>query len=157
MNSPTVIVDIGEATGVDAKPVTVASGGSEMGGQPVTVDCSITASGSGFNVQLGAEQLGPGGGSLSITSPFGQPLDPVNGGAVSVGWTNVLVGTYSETDCTLTYSYQGGPVPPSAGPPIAPGRIWAHVSCPMATDAEHSPPYVCDGEADFLFENCEGS
>ncbi len=157
VSSATVIVDIGEAAAA-SKPATIANGGSEPGGPSVSVSCSVIASGSGFNVQLSAGTLGPGGGSFSVTSLPGQPLDPKIGGKVLTTWTNPSVGSYSEPengpDCTLTYSYQGGPIPTS--PPIAAGRIWAHVSCPMATDPDTEPLFFCDGEADFLFENCVG-
>jgi hypothetical protein len=153
VNASTTIVDIGAAgTSANEKPATVGNGGHEMGGQAVTVTCSVVASGSGFNVQLSAEQIGTGGGSLTITSP--QPLDPVMGGTVSASWQNVNVGSYQQDGCMLTYTYQGAAVPSSAGPPIAAGRIWAHVSCLMATDNQQMPAPVCDGEADILFENC---
>jgi hypothetical protein len=85
-------------------------------------------------------------GAMGITATFSE----------SVGGSGQ---SYSASDCTLTYTYDHNPVPDSS--PVAPGRIWAHVSCvdAMAMSSVLLPdggtvPQTCDAEADFLFENC---
>jgi hypothetical protein len=67
-------------------------------------------------------------------------------------------GRYRETDCTIAFTYLGQPVGQT---PLAAGRIWGHLSCPSAA-LDGSTVMVdggteskqCDGEADFLFEQC---
>ena len=69
-------------------------------------------------------------------------------------------GLFSEDDCTIVARYNGGAVP--ASPAVAPGRIWAHLSCPRMVNESGvvvpangaSTAATCDGEADFVFENC---
>ncbi len=150
VGSDTTILAVGAATGT--APTTVKNGGSENGSGTVTVTCSVVASGSGFDIKLDAEQLGGGGGNLTISSPSGKGAVTESGGTVQASFTNVTTagGSYSESDCTLTYTYGGSPVPTQ--PFVAPGRIWGHVSCPMA--AQNGTSSVCDAEADFFFENC---
>jgi hypothetical protein len=65
-------------------------------------------------------------------------------------------GTYSQSACTLAFTYNGTSVPDS--PPIAAGRIWGHLSCPVAVGSAGAGGGAaapqCDAEADFLFEQC---
>lgn len=44
---------------------------------------------------------------------------------------------------------------PSTGPPIAPGRVWATVTCPKMTVNDQTQ--VCGGVITFRMENCTGS
>jgi hypothetical protein len=157
VNSQTTIVDVGAPT--SGKPATVQNNGTQLGGGTVTVTCSVVASNGGFDVQLDAEQLGPQGGNLRISSPSGQGAVTTTGGTVSVTFTNqTAAGSFSQSDCTVTYTYQGtnlsDPSLLGSNPPVAPGRFWGHISCPTVTNSGSSPPAVCDGEADVLFENC---
>ena len=133
---------IGTATG--GKPSTTESNSS------VTIACSVHASGHGFDVSLSAVPTGQGG-SFTLTSPAGQGAVTVAGGQVDVNFGGTqAAGPYEQSNCTLSFTYQGGPVPDS--PSVFPGRIWAHVSCPAAQDQGGTD--TCDGEADFLFEGC---
>jgi hypothetical protein len=62
----------------------------------------------------------------------------------------------------VAFLYGGDPVPQM--PPIASGRIWAHLSCQQMVDPQGlrhiilmdgtQVPEVCDAEVDFIFENC---
>jgi hypothetical protein len=126
----------------------------------VSLTCSVTSDGSGFDIQLSAEQLGTGGGSIAIAST-GQGTVTTSGATVSATFNNPMVGTYRQSDCTLSYTYNGSPVPTTAGPPVAGGRIWAHIDCPNAQDKAmtdpNGNPITCHASADFLFENCSGS
>jgi len=151
-------IGIGAPTGND--PAVVANGGNQGGGEGVTVGCTVRPDGSGFDVSLNAS-LG-GHGSITITSLAGHVVNPSTGGTVEGTFQSANMGTWSSETCVITYQYQGGPVPRT--PPIAAGRIWAHVSCPQAerSDGElRGLPdggmglATCDTEADFLFEYCD--
>ena len=150
-------LSIGTAT--SGKPVTVETGGSNGSGT-VTVDCTVHPVGQGFDIALTASEDGPQGGSITITSPSGQGK-VTSSGSMDVSATfGGEKGHFSQSNCTITYVYQMGPVPLS--PPVAAGRIWGHLSCPMAqalgqmaTTADGGVfTETCDGEADFLFEQC---
>jgi hypothetical protein len=153
------IVTIGVPT--DPEPGTESSGSYQAGasGGIVTIDCSVDPSGSAFKVRVFVEVTGMAGGSMS----FEGTVDPTNGtSAISAGFTNAS-GTFSQSnDCTIMFDYMGNPVPVS-GSPIAQGRIWGHLSCPnaMQSGTEETGEdggtvtRTCDGEADFLFENCQ--
>jgi hypothetical protein len=154
---------IGSATGT-CNPTTgvcngtgltrVRDGDSQSGGTIVNVKCSVTG---GYDVALQAS-LGATG-TLGI---FGH-VDPNAGGQGLSGDITYQGSEYQATNsCTVTFTYSGAPVPES--PPIARGRIWAHLSCPQMGDpnmVRHVTlmdmslvPEVCDGEVDFIFENC---
>jgi hypothetical protein len=149
--------DIGAPTGKD--PTVVANGGTQGGGQGVTVGCTVHPDGAGFDVALNAS-LGDHG-SITITSLSGKAISPSEGGPVSATFQSQKMGTWTSEMCKLSYEYQTGPVPRM--PPVAAGRIWAHVSCLLAerNDGEmRGLPdggiglATCDTEADFLFEFC---
>jgi hypothetical protein len=138
------------------KPGTTASGGADMIGT-VTITCSVTSSGMGFALQLSVVQTGPMGGSLTVQGTVTE-----TGGTVSGNFQSPLTGQYSQSDCTFTPTFLGGPIPLAKGDmPVAGGRIWGHVSCPVAQDPymnqSNGMPIICDAEADFLLENCSGS
>ncbi len=143
------------------KPTAVTDGNQQNGQATVHVSCTVTASGSGFDIQLQATQDGTNGGTLIITSPQGKGAVTDQGAQNVTGvWESQLNGTDRENDCTISYTYGGGAVPVS--PPIAAGRIWGHLSCPHATiDGQTTTGpdggavnITCDNEADFMFENC---
>jgi hypothetical protein len=147
---------VGQATGGTSLPSTVQSGGTQSGGGTVTLSCSVVSSGSGFDIQLSAQESGAQGGVLTIVSAQGQGAVTGTGTATVVAhFGNQAVGHYTQNNCTLSYTYNGDPVPSSAGPAVAGGRIWAHIDCPMAVDSDQTA--TCDAQADFLFENCTGS
>jgi hypothetical protein len=149
LGAPQQILTIGTPTG--GKPTTVTDGQS-VGGQTVHVTCSVTPVGSGFDVNLSATLAGPGGGTLTIVSPAGQGAVTASGGSGITGdFGSTVQAQYGETDCTIAFTYEGNRVPDM--PPIASGRIWAHLSCPAARAAS-AQGEQCDVEADFLFENC---
>jgi hypothetical protein len=156
VSSSASVVTLGAALGGGSKPSTVANGG-ESSGAPVNVACTVVLDNGGFDVSLSAEDLGSNGGSVTIQSVgMGSVTLSGGGGTVSADFNGPAVGHYTESDCTLSYTYDGGPLPASAGMPVAPGRIWAHVSCPRA-ELVGQTGVTCDAEADFLFEDCTGS
>jgi hypothetical protein len=145
----TGILNIG--TNTPNKPTTVQDGGSNGGGN-VSVACKVTPNGNNFDIDLSAEQQGTSGATLAVTGT----VDPTMGGMNLVGsFSSAQDGSYSSNSCILTYTYGGMAVPVS--PYVAAGRIWAHISCPKAQNMAQDvagKPASCDGEADFLFEQC---
>jgi hypothetical protein len=149
--SPVGVLSIGAATG--GTPLTQPDGSHGSTGN-VAVGCSVKG---GFTVVLTAGLGGGQGGSLEID---GSNIDTSSGGSnISATFTSNSL-THSATDCTITYKYQGGPV--LAAPPVAPGRIWAHLSCPDMVNPNQQKNVngmqvseTCDGEADFLFQKCQ--
>jgi hypothetical protein len=137
-------------------PATVRDGDSQANGS-VSISCTVSAVGSGFDVDLSATDNSLKGGSLTIQSPSGKGAVTTQGGSgISASFTSGQNGDFGESDCTISFMYNGSQVPDS--PAIAAGRIWGHISCPTATETSGQQmggqPAQCDGEADFLFEQC---
>jgi hypothetical protein len=143
---------------VAGKPVTVLDGDSSRG-SPVNVACTVAPAGGGFDVSLNVTVGGAGGSSLTITTQPGQGAVTLQGASGVTAVFKNASAAYRETDCTIAFTYVGGPVPDTL--PVAAGRIWGHVSCPAAqNDQQAMGPdgglldLHCDAEADFLFEQC---
>jgi hypothetical protein len=149
-------VTIGTPTG--KQPTTVADG-NQQAGFPVDVSCTVTSDGSGFDLRLSATQEGLAGGTLTIVTEPGKPVSAHGGPGLS-GSFSTSTGSFSDSNCTLSFSYAGGSVP--INPPISPGQIFGHLSCPNAQNSDRmqtlmdgaTVPTTCDGEADFFFTNC---
>lgn len=148
---------VGSSTG--QKPTTVPDQGQAAGGT-TSVACTVHPQGSGFDIQLSVSN---NDGSILIESPSGMgAVTASTSSGVTATFSNASDGDgFSENNCTITYIYMNGPV--SVSPPIAAGRIWGHISCPHATISGGmttmgadggSSASSCQGEADFLFENC---
>ena len=158
-NFGTVTPWLAVGTPTAGKPTTVEDG-AQSAGATVNIQCAVTAVGSGFDVLLKVALEGSQGGSVTISSPTGQGAVTASGGTVSGSFESASLGDYSSNSCTISYTYQGGPVPDS--PTVADGRIWGHLSCPAAQNTGSTvltpdggkSALTCDGEADFLFENC---
>jgi hypothetical protein len=153
----TAVIDVGVPTG--SPPDTVSNGGSQAGAQ-VNVDCTVHPDNSGYDIDLNVEVVGQG--AMHVYSTVAGAVASSGATGISATFSKSVGGSaqsFSATDCTLTYMYQLAPVPNPM--PVAPGRIWAHVSCPDAQTMVDvllpdggRVPEQCDVEADFLFENC---
>jgi len=144
-------LNIGTAT--TGKPTTVQDGGNNGTGN-VAVACKVTPSGNGFDIDLSVDQSGTQGASMTITSPSGLgAVDPTNGATgITATFTSYSDGgPYTSNACVITFDYNMAPVPVS--PPVAGGRIWGHIECPVAM-LGGQPGKQCDARADFLFEQC---
>ncbi len=152
-------LDVGTAVGGQDTPDTQANNSNESNAN-VTVQCTVSASGGGFDIDLVVSQGGIMGGSVTITSPGGMGAVTMAGGSgITAVFENQTMGRYRETDCTIAFTYQTKPI--TSQTPIAAGRIWGHLSCPAAVDSEQTvmvdggtQSVQCDAEADFLFEQC---
>jgi|CZKU01.1.fsa_nt_gi hypothetical protein len=118
----------------------------------VSVECTVSPSGDGFDLQLGAS--GPNGGRVTIIGHVTS-----KGGTVHGSIANNNYGSFSSNSCTLTYEFNRNAVP--SGQAISAGEIFGHIECPGATDPNgpqnaDGSPVTCDASADFLFSNCAG-
>ena len=122
-----------------------------------TVVCSVTQTGSDFAVMV---QVLSSGGSFAVSGTM-----PAKGngsnilGSLDYGQAGATM-LYSDTDCSVTMANDGPDTTtpgfdPSQGPPIAPGRVWATVTCNKMTTG--GQPGVCQGILTFRMENCVGS
>jgi hypothetical protein len=117
------------------------------GNDQVHVACTVSGGGGSFSVNLNASlDTVNTGGSLVIT---GNNISAQGGQGLTATFNSQSGGGYRATGCTLT---PPNPGVPNGGAFIAPGRVWAHISCPMATRPDTGS--TCDAEADFLFQNC---
>jgi len=153
-NAP--VVTAGSMTS-GSEPMTIPDGEGSL-----TVTCSVAPSSGGYSIQLDAKTEGSSGGELTVTGT----VDPNTGGTVTAQFVSQTAGiVYTSDSCTLTYTYLGLPI--MKGENISSGSIFGHVSCPNAEQPSSSingtqttgpdggiVNTVCDGEADFLFQNC---
>jgi hypothetical protein len=135
--------------------------GIVTGTNSTTITCSVISSGSGYavNIEVDTEE-----GSFAITGTM-----PKSGTATSITMASLdydpggeAAITYNSTgNCSVTMANNdpGTTTPgfdPSTGPPIAPGRVWATVTCEDMTVTDQ-PMSVCEGVLTFRMENCVGS
>jgi hypothetical protein len=153
--SDTTVLEVGQPGTSSSQPVRVTSGTTDPALQ---ISCSVHPQGSSYAVNLqlsqGTNVSGSGSSSLTVTGV----VDPAAGATMDVvgDVSTNNGGEYSSGTCSITFSTPGAGASPS-GPPVAAGRIWAHLSCPAAQNAAivvGAGPATCDAEADFIFENC---
>jgi hypothetical protein len=118
----------------------VDDGASDQQGT-VSISCSVTPSGDGFNVRAAAQLTGATGGAVTITGflrPSGEQQD------ITMALTK-RGETYADAKCVVRYDTQ-------VGHAIAAGRVWAEIEC---ANAEYvSAQQICKSAAQFRFENC---
>jgi hypothetical protein len=135
--------------------VTASNGGTYnedggAGGAPVTVQCTVAPVSGGYSVQAFVEY-----GSLGSLTINGTIM--VSGNAAP-GTQTGITGTFgdgiglagaklTDDNCTVTFTQ-------NANMGIAPSRVWGVIDCPHATETGNSATLNCDGNAEFLFENC---
>jgi hypothetical protein len=128
--------------------------GVQTGTQGTTVTCSVMSSGSGFAVSA---EVDAEGGSFAVSGAM--PSSGTGSGitaSLDYGVGGGAPVLYSGTNCSVTLANASTPgFDPSAGPPIAPGRVWATLDCPDMTVAGQTG--VCEGVVTFRLENCAGS
>jgi hypothetical protein len=155
--SDTTLMQVGMPGNPNVDPV-VQPTRISTGAQTIQIACSVHPTGSTFSVSLQIKQGNVSiNGSTSLTMSATK-VDPTTGAMnVQGDVSNSIAGDYSSSACALTFGSLGaGGTPPS--PSIEPGRIWAHLSCPGATNGnittQSGGPSTCDTEVDFIFENC---
>jgi hypothetical protein len=154
-------VAIGTLKGAGLRPFVVSDQGMNMGGT-VNIMCQVSGASGGFDVNVtatttaAATSTAIGGGVVTV-------VGHVDGNGMGTSIHTVISSnqiSWSSNSCTVTAMFDRAPVPQT--PSIAAGRIWGHVSCPSMGPDNGVVVMVngvqmmqqCDGEVDFLFENC---
>ncbi len=118
----------------------IDDGGSDQQGT-VSISCSVTAGGDGFDVKASVQLTGATGGAVSI---FGHVLPTGDNPNVTV---NLTKGgeTFKSDTCIVRYD-------PAVGQAVAAGRIWATADCADANNAQASQ--LCSSHIQIRLENC---
>ncbi len=142
----------------------------DTGTNGLTVECTVQPAGADYTVN--ARITGPardnqgksiGGGTITVQGTF-KAWDKNNPSATWTGVKGIFqrsdIGVFTQTDCTAGYVNDQGQAivikdNGAVQPNIAPGRIWASLSCPIAKGPSDKPNFVsCDARVTFRLENC---
>jgi hypothetical protein len=125
----------------------------KSGSTPVSINCTVSGNdSSGYNIFLYAAYGTQPLGSLTIRGTVAGNTSPQTNITATFNDSLGTIANLGEaqgdggTGCTITYPNT------SEGMGVAPGRIWAYIDCPNATDENRG--YTCDANATFRFENC---
>jgi hypothetical protein len=124
--------------GTTDKPI---DDGELQSNAPVTVQCEVIPDGDGFRVSASATLAGARGGSVTISGKF---TGSGTQGPIRAVFQRGDTGRLEQSDCQVTYDsqYMG----------VAAGRVWGILRCKtMELSAQNR---VCEGSAEFKFENC---
>jgi hypothetical protein len=137
-------VDIGAFGNPPLVPVRPVNSGDDNGNGPVDITCSVKGNDSaGYEVAVSATLSGVSGGTLSVTGHFTTTGDQTG---VTGVFQRADYGQFRQNDCTVTFTE-------NQNMGVAPGRVWGTLHCPNV--ARKDQGRVCDGEAQFRFENCD--
>jgi hypothetical protein len=156
--SDTTLMQIGMPGDPNASPTATAPTRVSTGAQHIAIACSVHQEGDSFAINLQVAQ-GDVAGTGSTTLTVDGMVSATTGGTNLVSdVSNTIAGDYHSTACTISFDTSKGAGALPSGPPVAPGRIWAHLSCPADTNSSITTggggPSICDAEVDFIFENC---
>ena len=124
--------------------------GQKQSDVPVSVYCTVIPSGDKFQVDVKATLRSSqnGGGTVEVSGTLSSSGTQTN----VKGSFQSSYGTFSQSDCTVSYDLR----PTSMG--IAAGRVWAFIDCKNATETtgalRNNKPEACSYSAEFRFENC---
>jgi hypothetical protein len=136
------IGDFGAPPQTPVRPI--EDGQPDQQGQ-VTVTCSVTPTGDGFNVRATAALSGATGGTFLIEGLFREQGEQT-GIRTTISKAG-RSGAYRSDECIVRYTteFQG----------VAAGRVWGELDCPQATPTSASTEDItCQVKAQFRFENC---
>jgi len=157
--SATTLMQIGMPGDPNASPMPTAPTRVSTGAQHIAIACSVHQVGDSFAVNLQIAQgnvAGTGSTTLTVTGTVSASTGGTN---LTSDVSNTNAGDYHSTACAITFDTTKGAGALPAGAPVAPGRIWAHLSCPAdqnsAITTQSGGPSTCDAETDFIFENCD--
>ncbi len=155
--SDTTLMQIGMPGNPNASPMPTAPTRVSTGAQHTAIACSVHQEGDSFAINLQIAQgnvAGTGSTTLTVTGVVSASTGGTN---LTSDVSNTIAGDYHSTTCSISFDTSKGAGALPAGAPVAPGRIWAHLSCPAAQNSAITTgngPSTCDAETDFIFENC---
>ena len=118
----------------------VDDGGSDQQGT-VSISCSVTPSGDGFEVKATAQLTGATGGSVSM---FGHVVPNGDSPNVTVNLTK-KGETFKSNACVVKFD-------PAVGQAVAAGRIWGTADCADASNDVSQQ--LCSSHIQIRLENC---
>ncbi len=154
----TTLMQVGMAGDPNASPKATPPTRVSTGAQHVAIACSVHQEGDSFAVSLQIAQGNVGTTGATTLTVSGMVSATTGGANLTSDVSNTNSGDFHSTACTITFDTSKGAGALPDGPPVAPGRIWAHLSCPadtnMSVTTASGGPGICDAEVDFIFENC---
>ena len=137
-------VDIGAFGNPPLVPVRPVNSGDDNGNGPVDITCSVKGNdAAGYDIAVSATLSGLSGGTVSITGHMSTTGEQT--GLIGV-FQRSDYGQFRQSDCTATFTE-------NQNMGVAPGRVWGTLHCPNVKRSDQNR--VCDGEAQFRFENCD--
>ena len=116
--------------------------GTKQSEANVEVECKVVAAGDGYDVVARASLLP--GGTVTISGKF-RSSGAQQG--ITASFTRADTGTpFRDKTCTVEY------VNKDMG--VGPGMVWGRLTCPHAEQSGGGDIRVCQGTAEFKFENC---
>ena len=119
----------------------IDDGGSDQQGT-VSISCSVTAGGDGFDVKATAQLTGATGGAVSM---FGHVVPNADSPNVTVNLTNHDGETFKSNMCIVHFDA-------TQGQAVAAGRIWGTADCADASNDVASQ--LCASHLEIRLENC---
>lgn len=107
----------------------------------VSISCSVTAGGDGFDVKATAELTGATGGSVSL---YGHVVPAGDSPNITVNLTK-SGETFKSAACIMRFD-------PAVGQAVAAGRIWGTADCADASNDVSQQ--LCSSHVEIRLENC---
>lgn len=140
---------IGEFRGPTKDETSVVVDGADQNGAGVSIECSVSPGGKGFNVDVVAELAGSEGGSVRISGDFSTEGEQTG---VSAVFQRGDFGQFAATGCTVSYFADGEDTTQKTFRGVAAGRVWGFLTCDAAENASSNK--ACKATTQFRFENC---
>jgi len=142
-------IQIGEFRGPTKEETSVVVDGADQNGAGVSLECSVSPGGKGFNVDVVAELAGSEGGSVRITGDFSTEGEQTG---VTAVFQRGDFGQFTATGCTVSYFANGEDTSQKTFRGVAAGRVWGFLTCDAAENVSSNK--ACRATTQFRFENC---
>lgn len=126
------------------------------GTMDISVTCTVSPSGGGFSVQGNITVNSSPQQSFTITGTMSNSTAMPSAGITAT--FSRMAGSYTGAGCTVNFnSLPSEPLAMDCAGNncmgVYPGRVWGNLTCPTM-DAEFGGTSVCEGTAEFKFEDC---
>lgn len=142
-------IKIGNFRGPGQNETQLVLDGADQGGVPVKVDCAVIDNGGSFQVDAKGEVEGTEGGVVQLTGTFSPSGKQEN---VAVTFGRADYGSYTATDCTVSYYAANEDENQPSFRGVAAGRVWGFLTCPEVKAPDRNR--ACKASMQFRFENC---